>query len=76
MPGRTACPPGEYSAQCEKANGASWLQLTRTAPEDPREALLETLGPLWGTHLDDFNVAMGNLVTMVRLQARSYLATH
>lgn len=68
--------PGEYSAQCEKANGASWLQLTRTSPDDPREALLETLGPRWGTHLDDFNVVMGNLVTMVRLQARSYLIAH
>ncbi len=68
--------PGEYSAQCEKANGASWLQLTRTAPDDPREALLETLGPLWGTHLDDFNVAMGNLLAMVGQEASSYLTTH
>jgi hypothetical protein len=68
--------PGEYSAQCEKANGASWLQLTRTSPGDPREMLLETLGPLWGTHLDDFNVAMGNLVAMVGQQASSYLSTH
>jgi hypothetical protein len=68
--------PGEYSAQCEKANGASWLQLTRTSSADPREMLLETLGPLWGTHLDDFNVAMGNLVAMVGQQASSYLSTH
>jgi hypothetical protein len=68
--------PGEYSAQCEKANGASWLQLTRASPDDPREALLETLGPLWGTHLDDFNVAMGNLLAMVGQEASSYLTTH
>jgi hypothetical protein len=68
--------PGEYSAQCEKANGASWLQLTRTSTDDPREALLETLGPLWGTHLDDFNVAMGNLLAMVGGEANSYLTTH
>jgi hypothetical protein len=68
--------PDEYSAQCEKANGASWLQLTRASPDDPREALLETLGPLWGTHLDDFNVAMGNLLAMVGQQASAYLARH
>ncbi|HTA34408.1 MAG TPA: DUF3089 domain-containing protein [Solirubrobacteraceae bacterium] len=68
--------PREYSAQCEKANGASWLQLTRISPADPREALLETLGPRWGTHLDDFNIVMGNLVATVRLQASSYLVTH
>lgn len=68
--------PGEYSAKCEKANGASWLQLTRTSLGDPREALLETLGPLWGTHLDDANVVMGNLVAMVGLEASFYLLTH
>jgi hypothetical protein len=68
--------PGEYSAQCKKANGASWLQLTRTAANDPREALLETLGPLWGTHLDDINVVMGNLLAMVGQEASSYLTAH
>ncbi len=68
--------PGEYSARCEKANGASWLQLTRTSAADPREALLETLGPLWGTHLDDANVVMGNLLAMVGQEARSYLMAH
>jgi Protein of unknown function (DUF3089) len=68
--------PGEYSAQCEKRNGASWLQLTRTSPADPREALLETLGPLWGTHLDDMNVVMGNLLATVGRQASVYLTAH
>jgi Protein of unknown function (DUF3089) len=69
--------PDQYSAQCEKANGASWLQLTPAGPAgDPREPLLETLGPLWGTHLDDVNVAMGNLVATVGLQSGAYLLTH
>jgi hypothetical protein len=68
--------PGEYSAQCEKANGASWLTLTRTSADDPREALLETLGPLWGTHLDDVNVVMGNLLAMVGQEASAYLVRY
>jgi hypothetical protein len=65
--------PGQYSAQCKLANGASWLQLTEASSSDSREALLETLGPLWGTHLDDVNVAFGNLVADVGLQSTSYL---
>jgi hypothetical protein len=69
--------PAEYSAQCKKANGASWLQLTPSGPPgDPREPLLETLGPEWGTHLADVNAALGNLVGTVGLQSTSYLFTH
>jgi hypothetical protein len=69
--------PDEYSAQCEKANGASWLQLTPAGPPgDPREALRETLGPEWGTHLADVNVALGNLVGTVGIQSASYVITH
>ena len=58
--------PAEYSAQCEARNGASWLQLNLNNEGDPRERILETLGPLWGTHLVDVNAALGNLVGLVR----------
>jgi Protein of unknown function (DUF3089) len=65
--------PGEYAAQCRHQNGASWLQLNYTGPHgDPREQIHETLGPLWGTHLVDVNVALGNLVGLVRLQSILY----
>lgn len=65
--------PRQYSAQCKNENGASWLQVTDVGPaEDPREKVLETLGPLWGTHLADVNLALGNLVGMVGLQSRFY----
>jgi hypothetical protein len=65
--------PAQYSGQCELANGASWLQLTPAGPStDPREKLLETLGPQWGTHLDDVNVALGNLVATVGAQSLAY----
>ena len=60
--------PGEYLAQCKSNNGATWLQLTPSSETDSRERLEETLGPEWGTHLVDVNVALGNLVPEVGLQ--------
>ena len=67
--------PGQYSAQCDHANGASWLQLTDVGPPaDPREKVSEVLGPLWGTHLNDVNIALGNLVGMTALQSATYEA--
>jgi hypothetical protein len=67
--------PAEYSAQCEARNGASWLQLNLNNENDTRERIEETLGPLWGTHLVDVNVALGNLVADVGLQGSGYLLT-
>jgi DUF3089 family protein len=65
--------PRQYSAQCEQANGASWLQVTNVGPpEDPREQVIEVLGPLWGTHLADINLALGNLVHLTAFQSRAY----
>jgi hypothetical protein len=67
--------PAEYSAQCEARNGASWLQLSLGDETDPRERIFETLGPEWGTHLVDVNVALGNLVGLVGIQALAYEAS-
>jgi hypothetical protein len=64
--------PAEYSAQCEARNGASWLQLNLVGKGDTREEIQETLGPLWGTHLVDVNVALGNLVALVGTQSLVY----
>jgi hypothetical protein len=68
--------PDEYSAKCEARNGASWLQLSLNSASDTRERLVETLGPEWGMHLVDVNVALGNLVPAVALQSGVYLLTH
>jgi hypothetical protein len=66
--------PEQYSGQCERSNGATWLQLTNVGPAgDPREVIKETLGPLWGTHLEDVNVAAGNLVELTAIQSRTFL---
>ena len=65
--------PGQYTGQCEHANGASWLQLTNVGPlGDTREQVEEVLGPLWGTHLVDVNIALGNLVGLTALESWIY----
>jgi hypothetical protein len=67
--------PGQYTAQCDHADGASWLQLNYVGPSgDTREPVTEALGPLWGTHVQDVNVALGNLVGMTALQSATYEA--
>jgi hypothetical protein len=67
--------PEQYSGQCEHVGGASWLQLTNVGPPtDPREKLAEPLGAAWGTHLNDVNVALGNLVGNTAAQSATYQA--
>jgi len=41
---------------------------------DPRQLATETLGPPWGTHLVDVNIALGNLVDLTAVQSRAYQA--
>ncbi len=65
--------PGEYAAQCHKENGASWLQINPVGTaQDPPEYVQESLGPDWGLHLYDMNIALGNLVKDVALEATAY----
>jgi hypothetical protein len=68
--------PEQYSGQCDRVNGATWLQLNDVGPVgDPRELIKETISPLWGTHLEDVNVALGNFVGLTAIQSRVYLET-
>jgi hypothetical protein len=65
--------PGLYTAQCMRAGGATWMQVNDVAaPGDPRPVVTETLGPTWGYHLDDVNLASGNLVRDVGLAEKAY----
>ena len=58
--------PGLYQATCRHADGTTWLQVTKaTGPSDHRPPLTELLGPDWGYHGDDINLALGNLVADV-----------
>ena len=63
--------PGRFTAGCRNEGGASWLHIT-PAPGDPRPTVNQTLGPAWGLHLYDVNLALGDLVEIVRRQARAH----
>ena len=65
--------PHLYSARCESAGGATWLQVSDIgAPGDLRPVVHETLGPDWGYHLYDVNLALGNLVADVAAEEAAY----
>ena len=72
---------GVYQAQCKHENGATWLQPSfkpsvtaeeQTSLLEHEEVAEELIGPEWGLHLYDVNIALGNLVQMVAIQAASY----
>jgi hypothetical protein len=73
--------PGLFTAQCKHENGASWLNiglssvvtegvLGELASHD--ELVEELIGPEWGLHLVDVNIALGNLVNTVAIQTQAY----
>jgi pimeloyl-ACP methyl ester carboxylesterase len=67
--------PNLYTARCERAEGAHWLQIDAVGGvDDERPRVQQTLGPRWGLHLVDVNLALGNLVALVRDQAKAYAA--
>jgi hypothetical protein len=58
--------PGEYQANCQRAGETTWLLVTRaTGPSDHRPVVNEVLGPDWGYHEDDTDLALGNLLADV-----------
>ena len=66
--------PRLYSAACTQADGATWLQID-AAPQtatDARPRVEAPLGPSWGLHRADVNLALGDLVALVRSQARVF----
>ena len=63
--------PGLYSATCRSDGGAAWLQVDTLAAAG-RPVVTELLGPAWGYHLDDINLALGNLVQDVRAAEVTY----
>jgi hypothetical protein len=72
---------GSATAQCKHENGASWLNIAMTEglPQSVVEDLAahnevaeELIGPEWGLHLYDVNIALGNLVNTVAIQTQAY----
>lgn len=63
--------PGAYRAECSSAGGADVLQVS---PVGGAQTPHPSPTPEWGLHLLDANIALGNLLTIVRTQARAYIA--
>lgn len=66
--------PGSLTARCRTTGGFGWLDVdavdgARTPPLDL------ALGPDWGLHVADVNLALGDLVESVRLQAEAWPST-
>jgi hypothetical protein len=65
--------PGLYTAHCESSGGANWLQVDATnTAGDQRPVVSQTIGDASGLHLYDVNLALGNLVDLVRQQAVAF----
>jgi Protein of unknown function (DUF3089) len=63
--------PGAYLAQCSTAGGASVLQVTALrGAQTPKPSP----DPTWGLHLIDANVALGNLISLVKSESAAYAA--
>jgi hypothetical protein len=74
--------PGLLTAECDSNEYANFLKITVKAdPADPRaDDIPGDLGAVgkpqanWGLHLVDVNLTMGNLLDIVRRQAKAYLS--
>ena len=73
------------TAQCKHENGATWLnvafkegvsQPSRKTSPTHNEVAEELIGPEWGLHLYDVNIALGNLVNTVAIQTQAYGFEH
>jgi hypothetical protein len=61
--------PNSYTAKCENSNGAHVLEITaRNGAQTPTPAPT----PQWGLHLLDANIALGNLLKIVRSEAAAF----
>jgi hypothetical protein len=65
--------PNLYRATCERAGGASWLDVTADGTaNDHRPRVAVAPSALWGYHDDDVNLALGNLVRDVASEETAY----
>jgi hypothetical protein len=65
--------PQLYTGQCLSEGGATWLQVSAPiTPGDTRQVIGQTLGPTWGLHLVDVNIALGDLVDVARAEGAAY----
>jgi hypothetical protein len=64
---------GAYSAKCEDSNGAHVLMITpRNGAPTPKPSPT----PGWGLHLLDANIALGNLIRIVKDESKAFTKQH
>ncbi len=63
--------PGSYSAKCSTAGGASVLQLTAL---HGAQVAKPSPDATWGLHLLDANIALGNLIELVKTESAAFVA--
>ncbi|MEA2213565.1 MAG: hypothetical protein QOF83_3513 [Solirubrobacteraceae bacterium] len=61
--------PGAYAVRCATVNGARVLEVTAL---HGAQVATPSPDPTWGLHLLDANIALGNLITLVRREAGAY----
>jgi len=68
--------PGLLSAKCASNEHGNYLEVTvHGNPADPRaDDIAGDMTPQWGLHLVDMNLTMGNLIDIVRQQAKAFAA--
>jgi hypothetical protein len=65
--------PGAFSAKCVHSNGAHVLMITaRHGAPTPSPSP----NAQWGEHLLDANIALGNLIRIVKAEGQAFLAQH
>jgi hypothetical protein len=65
--------PQLYTGSCQSSDGATWLQVSAVkAAGDTRPVVTDSLGPAWGYHIYDINLALGNLVQDVSALEAAY----
>jgi hypothetical protein len=67
--------PGLYTATCRSSGGATWLQVDTVDPAG-RPVISEVDGPAVGYHVDEINLALGNLVKDVAAAENTYTTRH
>ena len=63
-------PEDHNTGECRSEDGADGLHL---APVDDARDLNPSPDANWGLHLADVNIALGDLVELVRVQTRAYV---
>jgi hypothetical protein len=69
--------PRKYTARCVTKGSRAWLLVQDVGTRgDRRERVQEVLDPTWGLHAADVNIALEQLVALVRTQGAAWRAKH